>query len=113
TSAYGTTQSLPSGDSTFTGSSGSSTGRDRETNLRVDYTQPLGGKVKLETGGRIQWRDITSNSPVYDLGNIYDSTQSSALTYRRRVYAGYGSLSFPLFGFLDARTGLRYERTET
>lgn len=113
TSAYATTQSLPAGDSTFAGSSGTSTGRDHETNLRVDYTQPLGGKVKLETGGRIQVRNITSNSPVYDLGNVFDSTQSSALDYKRRVYAGYASLSFPLGKFLDARAGLRYERTET
>lgn len=113
TSAYATTQSLPSGDSTFAGTSGTSTGRDHETNLRVDYTQPLTQKVKLETGGRVQVRNITSNSPVYDLGNVYDTAQSSALSYKRRVYAGYASLSFPLTKYLDARAGLRYERTET
>jgi outer membrane receptor protein involved in Fe transport len=29
------------------------------------------------------------------------------------VYAGYASLSFPAFHWLDVKTGLRYERTET
>ena len=118
TSSYMQTQSLPSGDSTYAGSQGSSSGHDRETNFRLDYVQPLGEKVKLETGGRIQIRDITSNSPYYSLTGpggiyVYDSTQANSLTYDRRVYAGYASLSFPIYHLLDVKGGLRYERTET
>ena len=117
-SSYGQSQSLPDGDSTYAGSQGTSHGHDRETNLRLDYVQPFGENVRLETGGRIQWRDITSNSPVYSFDPLtatypYDSSQSNALTYDRHVYAGYASISFPAFHFLDVKTGLRYERTET
>ena len=117
-SSYGQSQSLPDGDSTYAGSQGTSEGHDRETNLRLDYVQPFGDKVKLETGGRIQWRNITSNSPVYTFEPVaatypYDSSQSNSLTYDRHVYAGYASISFPAFHWLDAKTGLRYERTET
>ncbi len=117
-SSYNQTQSLPSGDSTYFGSQGSSTGQDRETNLRLDYVQPLGEKIKFETGGRIQIRKISSVSPYYSFdptsGSYFDDTsQSNALTYDRHVYAGYGSLSFPAFKFLDIKAGLRYERTET
>jgi outer membrane receptor protein involved in Fe transport len=118
TSAYGQVQSLPSGDSTYAGSQGVSTGHDRETNIRLDYVQPFGGKVRLETGGRVQIRNITSNSPVYTYVAAtglypYDTSQSNSLTYDRRVYAGYASLTFPAFHFLDVKGGLRYERTET
>ncbi|TDX01316.1 TonB-dependent receptor domain-containing protein [Dinghuibacter silviterrae] len=117
-SSYTQSQSLPSGDSTFAGSQGVSTGQDHEANLRVDYTQPLTDKIKLETGGRIQLRRITSNSPVYTFDPTshlypYDTSQSNSLTYDRRVYAGYVSMNFPLFHWLDVKSGLRYERTET
>jgi ferric enterobactin receptor len=117
-SSYGQAQSLPNGDSTYAGSQGTSDGHDRETNLRVDYVQPFGEKTRLETGGRIQWRDITSNSPVYTLDPLtaiypYDSSQSNALTYDRKVFATYASLTFPAFHYLDIKGGLRYERTET
>ena len=117
-SSYGQTQSLPSGDSTYAGSRGNSAGHDRETNFRLDYVQPLGQKARLETGGRIQIRQISSNSPYYAFdapsGNyISDTSQSNSLTYDRHVYAGYASMVFPAFHFLDVKGGLRYERTET
>ena len=117
-SSYSQTQSKPNGDSTFGGSQGTSTGHDREVNFRLDYVQPMGEKVRLETGGRIQLRQIASTSPVYTFDPAvadypYDSSQSNALSYDRRVYAGYASLSFPLFNYLDIKGGLRYERTET
>ena len=118
TSSYGQAQSLPSGDSTFAGSQGSSIGHDHEVNFRLDYTQPFGDNVRLETGGRIQIRDISANSPVYTFDPAsglypYDTSQSNSLTYDRHVYAGYASLTFPAFHFLDVKGGLRFERTET
>jgi outer membrane receptor protein involved in Fe transport len=111
-------QSLPTGDSTFAGSNSNSDGHDHETNFRLDYVQPLGEKIKLETGGRMQIRQIASASSVYTLSPAaghyaYDTGQSNSLSYRRHVYAGYGSLTFSLFNWLDVKGGLRYERTET
>jgi ferric enterobactin receptor len=117
-SSYGQVQSLPSGDSVYSGSAGISSGRDRETNVRLDYTEPFGEKVRLETGGRVQVRRITSNSPVYTLDDLtglypYDMPQSDSLSYDRDVYAGYVSMTFPAVHFLDVKGGIRYERTET
>lgn len=117
-SSYGQIQSLPNGDSAYAGSQGNSTGDDHETNLRLDYVQPFGDNVRLETGGRIQWRNISSNSPVNTFDPVadaylYDSSQSNSLNYDRHVYAGYASITFPAFHFLDIKAGLRYERTET
>lgn len=117
-SAYHQSQRLPDGDSTFAGSKSNSDGHDNETNFRLDYVQPLGEKVKLETGGRMQIRQIASTSSVYALSPssgqyAYDTGQSNSLAYRRHVYAGYASLTFSLFNWLDVKGGLRYERTET
>ncbi|MBN9384820.1 MAG: TonB-dependent receptor [Chitinophagaceae bacterium] len=117
-SAYHQAQSLPTGDSTFAGSNSNSDGHDHETNFRLDYVQPLSEKIKLETGGRIQIRQIASASSVYTLSPVsghyaYDTGQSNALSYGRHVYAGYASLTFPIFNWLDVKGGLRYERTET
>jgi ferric enterobactin receptor len=118
TASYGQLQSLPSGDSAYAGSMGNSSGYDRETNIRLDYTEPFGDKVRLETGGRIQLRQITSNSPVYSFDETtglypYNTSQSDSLIYNRHVYAGYASMTFPAFHFLDVKTGLRFERTTT
>jgi ferric enterobactin receptor len=118
TASYGQLQSLPNGDSAYAGSMGNSSGYDRETNIRLDYTEPFGDKVRLETGGRIQLRQITSNSPVYSFDETtglypYNGSQSDSLIYNRHVYAGYASMTFPAFHFLDVKAGLRFERTTT
>ncbi len=118
TASYSQLQSLPNGDSAYSGSIGNSSGHDHETNIRVDYTEPFGEKIRLETGGRIQLRQITSNSPVYSYNDStglypYNPSQSDSLVYDRHVYAGYVSLSFPAFHFLDVKAGLRFERTTT
>ncbi len=124
-SSYGTNNSdfsqnqhNAAGDSLFSGSQSNNKGIDRETDFQLDYEQPLSEKVKLETGAKISIRKITSNTDVYDLsaGNgllNYDTSQSNALEYNRNIYAGYASLSFPLFHFFDIKSGLRYERTHT
>ena len=116
--AYFQNQSPPQSDSVFSGSTGNSFGQDHETNLRIDYTEPFGDKVRLETGGRVQLRRITSNSPVYSFndstgGYPYNPSQSDSLTYNRHVYAAYVSMTFPAFHFFDVKGGLRFERTVT
>ena len=117
-SSYDQTQRLPSGDSAFAGSYSNNTGKDHETNFRLDFTQPIGDKIKLETGGRLQIRQITSNSGVYSFNAAtadyrFDTSQSNSLTYIRHVFAGYATLAFPIGTFLDVSGGLRYERTGT
>src|SRR5580658_8178195 len=118
TASYGQLQALPDSDSAYAGSIGNSSGYDRETNIRLDYTEPFGEKVRLETGGRVQIRQITSNSPVYSYDDStklypYNPSQSDSLIYDRNVFAGYASLSFPAFHYLDVKAGLRFERTTT
>lgn len=111
-------QNNVSGDSLFSGSSSNNTGKDHETDIQADYEQPVSEKVKLEAGAKTVIRKITSNTNVntLDLSSglyYYDTSQSNSLVYSRNIYAGYGSLTFPLFHFFDVKSGLRYERTHT
>lgn len=104
------------GDSLFSALQSSNPGRDYGGELAVDYVQPLGGGAKMETGAKAGMRDIRSASDVSALSHgmyNYDSAQSNALHYRRQVYAVYASFNFPIGKWLEAKTGLRYERTET
>jgi ferric enterobactin receptor len=104
------------GDSLFSGLQSSNPGRDHETEIQVDYTQPLPHDVKIETGVKAGLRDIESASDVLAFspaGYNYDSTQSNALHYKRQVYAAYLSVTFPIGKWLEVKSGLRYERTET
>jgi ferric enterobactin receptor len=117
-SSYNQQQSKPAGDSVFAGSRSNNSGEDHQYNFHIDYTQPFGENVKLETGIRMTKRPISSLSNVYTLDPAagdygYDSSQSNSLVYIRHVYAGYASLLFPVQKILNIKAGLRYERTET
>lgn len=106
------------GDTVFSGLQSSNPGRDHETEAQVDYVQPLATGVKLETGIKTALRDINSASDVSGFTTAspdykYDSSQSNDLHYRRQVYAVYASLTFPVGKWLEVKTGLRYERTQT
>lgn len=111
-------QTVPAIDSLAFGSRGDNPGTDKETDVQLDYTQPLGKGAKLEAGGKVQIRKIYSASDVFtenpgEQTYAYDSSQSNTLRYNRHVYAGYASLTVPLGKIADARGGIRYERTET
>jgi outer membrane receptor protein involved in Fe transport len=118
-STYAQTQApVPPVDSLASGSRGDNPGTDKETELQLDYVQPLWTGVKLEAGGKLQTRKIYSLSDVVTLnpgapGYVYDSSQSNNLTYNRYVYAGYADVSFPIGKILDIKGGARFERTET
>lgn len=106
------------GDSVFSGLQSNNPGRDHSTEFKIDYEQPIATNVKMETGIKTGTRDIRSFSDVYGYAPPnpnynYDSTQSNSLHYRRQVYAAYMSINFPVGKWLEVRTGLRYERTET
>ncbi len=106
------------GDTLTSALQSSNPGRDHGMELVIDYVQPIAPNVKLETGAKAGMRDIQSASDVYGYAPPatdykYDSTQSNTLHYRRQVYAGYASLTFPVGKWLEVKSGLRYERTQT
>jgi outer membrane receptor protein involved in Fe transport len=93
-------------------------GQDHQSEISVDYTQPVIKGFTIETGGKVILHDI-SNSVLTDTllynGNyVRNDGQSNSFNYKRNIYAAYLSTSFALFNdFLIGKTGLRYERTNT
>ncbi len=92
-------------------------GTEDETEIRVDYTQPIQEKVVLGMGGKVTFNNITSNSNVDALDSssgqyIKNNFLSEHLSYHQKVYAGYAEISFPVFKWFDAKLGGRYERTD-
>ncbi|MEP6711577.1 MAG: TonB-dependent receptor [Ferruginibacter sp.] len=89
----------------------------RETEIKIDYTQPLQKDINLGLGAKTSFYDITSNSDVSSLQPVLQEYQPDAsltnnLTYNQKVYAGYAELSFPVAKLFEAKIGGRYERTE-
>ncbi len=117
-SFYQQTQKYITPDSIFNGSNGQNLGVDKQTNISINYTHPLGKNIILETGAKTVLSQINSNSNVYLLNTEtnnynYSASQSSGLHYNRNIYAYYISGTFKLFNFLDVKAGCRYEYTET
>ena len=117
-SYYSQQQAFINPDSVFNGSYGQNQGVDRQTNISVNYTQPLAKNLSIETGAKTVIRQFNNTSDVYLLnvpGSNYDysNTQSSSLHYNRNIYAYYLSATFKLFDYLDVKAGCRYEYTDT
>ena len=116
-SSYDQTQEYLLPPTIYNSSYAKNPGLENETNLEVNYAQPLSKEIVLETGTKMTYDKINSNSDVYLLNTTtgsydYSTTQSSLVNYNRSVYAGYLSISFKLFKALDIKTGLRDEYTE-
>jgi outer membrane receptor protein involved in Fe transport len=93
-------------------------GKDHETDISVDYTQPLSKGFILETGVKAVLENL-DNSVVTDTllndgSYIPNAAQTYNFKYKRDIYAAYISTSFSLFhDFFNGKAGLRYERTNT
>ncbi|MGF7075646.1 TonB-dependent receptor domain-containing protein [Mucilaginibacter sp. 3215] len=103
---------------TSSGISNNNPGKDRETDISVDYTQPVSKNFTLETGGKLVFNHINNNVITDTLfgGNTFvpNPSQTYGFTYDRKVYAYYLSASTSVFDkFLDVKAGLRDEYTTT
>lgn len=104
-------------DSLYYGTNSTNPGKERESELTLDYSNPLKKDVILGLGGKINLRDIASTANVLSYQPaLKDFTQNPYLTndldYHQKVYALYSELTFPVSKLFDAKIGGRYERTE-
>ena len=104
-------------DSLYYGTRNTNPGKEYETELQIDYTQPLKKDVILGFGGKTVFYDINSTSNVlnYETGSktfITNNYLSNHLDYRQKVYAFYSELTLPVGKLFDAKIGGRYERTQ-
>ena len=110
-------QSLLPQDSLFYGSRSYNPGKTNETEIKIDYTQPLKKDIKLGVGSKSSFYNVNSTSDVLSyrpsLQNFEPNPSlANNLTYNQKVYAVYAELSFPVGTWLQAKVGERYERTE-
>ena len=104
-------------DSVYYGVDNHNAGKENETQIAIDYTQPFAKNIVFGTGGKVTFNDITSNSNVYSLQPVnkeylYNNLLSNSLSYHQKVYAVYAEVSLPVAKLFDAKIGSRYERTE-
>ena len=104
-------------DSLYYGVMNSNPGKENETQLTLDYTQPLTEKIQLGTGVKATFLDISSDAAAWgysalDKDYLYAAALSNNLQYHQQVYAGYAELSFPVGKLFEVKAGGRYERTE-
>lgn len=116
TTSYNQLQYYPGNNNAFAGSNSLNPGKENELNFAVNYAYPLKKDVILETGFKTTLQKIISNADVFTLNGSSgtfsrDSMQSYTSDYRRTVYAGYASINYSLFDFLDIISGIRYEYT--
>ena len=85
----------------------------RQATAQLDYTRPLGAKVKLETGykGNARWldRDFVVEKDSLGEGTWVRSDLSNAFEFDETVHAAYGVLSRTA-GKVQLQAGLRAER---
>ena len=116
--SYGSNyQTLKPQDSVYYGTNSDNLGKIRETEIKVDYNQPLGKKVILGIGSKVGLYDINSRSQVlrYEPSSknyFLNNSLSNNLDYHQKVYALYSEISFPVGKLFDTKLGGRYERTE-
>jgi ferric enterobactin receptor len=99
------------------GSQSNNPGKDHQTNIQIDYTQPVSKNFTIETGAKGEFENINNTVVTDTLSNnvfVPNSFQTYAFNYKRNVYAYYLSAKFSVFNnFLDGQAGLRDEYTTT
>jgi len=126
TSSYGNNQSnffqqqdyLTAGIPSI-GSKSNNPGRDHETDISIDYTQPVTKGFTIETGAKTVLENINNTVVTDTLSNasgtfVPNPSQTYGFNYSRKVFAYYLSATFSLFNdFIDGKAGLRDEYTTT
>lgn len=100
------------------GSIANNPGTDNQTNVSIDYTQPVTKTFTIETGAKAIFETLSNSVLTDTLLNNGDyglnAHQTYSFNYTRNIYAAYLSLTFTLFNdFINGKAGLRYERTDT
>jgi len=111
-------QDYLSGGYPSSGSMSSNPGTDKETDISVDYTQPLNKDFAIETGVKGVFENLSNTVNTDTLLNnnsfVPNPKQTYGFNYSRKVFAYYISANFSLFNdFIEGKAGLRDEYTYT
>lgn len=113
---YSLAQDYLNANAPATGSISNNPGRSNETDIAVDYSQPVSKDFTLETGGKAIIENLNNTVVTQSLLNgvyVPNPFQTYAFNYKRNIFAYYLSASFSVFNFIDGKAGLRYEHTSS
>ncbi len=104
-------------DSLFYSVQNNNPGKTNETQITLDYAQPLAKDFLLGIGGKTTFTNINSVSDAQsfsatDKMYFYDSTLSNNLNYHQKVYAVYAEFTFPVGKLFEVKAGSRFEHTD-
>lgn len=92
-------------------------GKDHQTEISIDYTQPISESFTIETGAKTELENINNTIATDTLSKgafVPNANQTYGFNYSRKVFAYYVSATFSLFhNFIDGKAGLRDEYTST
>ncbi len=77
---------------------------------KLDYTDPLSKKIKLEAGVQYTYSQVNSYSNFY-LNDIFFNDESNTYLFNQYVYAGYFTFSEDLNSRLSYQIALRMEQS--
>ena len=97
------------------GSSNLNGATEKESELKLDYSEPITDNVKLNVGSKVTELGINSATNVF----IQTSTQalkqnnslSNTMNYNQKVVAFYSELEFPIKNWVEVKLGGRFEQT--
>ncbi|MEO6849296.1 MAG: TonB-dependent receptor, partial [Mucilaginibacter sp.] len=99
------------------GTQNNNPGTDHETDISIDYTQPVSKTFIFETGAKAVLENINNTVVTDTLSNglfVPNPSQTYGFNYNRKVYSYYLSATFSLFNnFIAGKAGLRDEYTST
>jgi ferric enterobactin receptor len=99
------------------GTQSNNPGTDHETDISIDYTQPVTKTFTIETGAKAVLENINNSVVTDTLLNgafVPNANQTYGFNYNRKVYSYYLSTTFSLFNnFINGKAGLRDEYTST
>ncbi len=95
----------------------SNDGDNREYTFQVDYTHPIGKKVKVETGVKAVLREVDSDYFYETADNdlaafMVNEARTDFFEYDQDIYAGFVSATINFNKTLGLIAGARYEATE-
>jgi len=118
TSNFFQRQDYLSGGYPSSGSMSNNPGKDKETDISIDYTQPINKDFTIETGAKGVFENldntVATDTLVANGAFVPNSHQTYGFNYSRKVFAYYLSANFSLFNdFIEGKAGLRDEYTYT
>lgn len=99
----------------YTNQKAHNVGDNDEYTVQLDYTLPVGEKIKIEAGGKSVFRkissDVTNYVPSENGAFVYDPINSNLYDYDQDVFAGYAVGTYSLGQNYTFMAGARVEHT--